>query len=771
MLGRLQAHAPKQSRYRLLGEIARGGMGAIIKIWDEDLRRTLAMKVVLGAQGEQGSGDTPAVPAKVLDRFLEEAQVTAQLDHPGIVPVHELGVDAQGQAFFTMRLVQGRDLEEVFDLVRRGAEDWTQGRATGVILKACEALAYAHNKNVIHRDLKPANIMVGRFGEVYVMDWGLARVLGAEDRADARPRPEPRAPQSIVLTERHAESSAGSPQLTMDGDVVGTPAYMPPEQARGDLAAMGPHSDVYSLGAILYHLLAGHMPFGHADHSGDAMAIWSKLQQGPPPKLETIARGAPQELVAICDKAMAREPGDRYPNMGAMAEDLQAYVEGRVVKAHRTGALVELRKWVSRNRAAAAATAAAAMALVAGFITSLVFFGEARANEVLAKAGEEQVKDTLARSLYEQGQAVRLAGGMGQVDRSLQLLSESARLVQRPRVDPHPGTTVVADESRTSAAELPTLPEIRTAALESLLLAESHQLGLTRLPRSVDGGYDRYGFLGAGSRFLMEMDISSRDNPGAPDRPLQLRMIDLDRMEETRSLTQSHFAGERPLALGPHGDRMVFSGDEGLRLWDLATERPVLSLPVPTQYVERFGQRWQPDRGTLSDSGRYYACQAQNGVALWDLQNAAAPVWVQAPGGFNGGWGDSYGVCFNRAETLVSLSGGSRVTIVDIAGAVVLADREFAQGLRSIARFAADDRVMVQLDRGTWDQVQLWDSHRDVIAVEFTTEGRSSHCQPAVSPDGNLAAFVSYRLGVVVHRLADGAEVLRCERMSEGTVG
>src|SRR5262245_35996380 len=168
-------------RYKLEGEIARGGMGAILRVWDEDLQRHLAMKVVLG-QGEAApSGKTPPVDSRRLARFLEEAQVTSQLDHPGIVPVHELGLDAKGCVYFTMKLVKGKTLKDVLDELAAGEGDWTQTRVLGVIQKVCDAMAYAHHKGVIHRDLKPTNVMVGRFGEVYVMDWGLARVLDRPD--------------------------------------------------------------------------------------------------------------------------------------------------------------------------------------------------------------------------------------------------------------------------------------------------------------------------------------------------------------------------------------------------------------------------------------------------------------------------------------------------------------------------------------------------------------------------------------------------------------
>jgi WD40 repeat protein/serine/threonine protein kinase len=355
VLERLQNRIGKESRYQILGEFARGGMGAILKVWDQDLRRTLAMKVVLGKAEPEEKGSTPAVDEKSLGRFLEEAQITGQLDHPGIVPVYELGMDTDGQVYFTMRLVKGIELGEVFELVREGKDGWTHARAVGTILKVCEAMAFAHSKDVIHRDLKPANIMVGKYGEVYVMDWGLARTKDAGDKKDLRLRPAPNESLSAVRTDRREESGSDSPLMTMDGDVVGTPGYMSPEQARGDLEAMGPPSDVYAIGAILYHLLAGHMPYAPPGSKLNAYGVWALVQNGPPMKLDAIANNAPVELIAICEKAMERQIADRYPDMGAMAEDLQAYIEGRVVKAHRTGAVVELKKWVSRNKPLAAA--------------------------------------------------------------------------------------------------------------------------------------------------------------------------------------------------------------------------------------------------------------------------------------------------------------------------------------------------------------------------------------------------------------------------------
>ncbi|MCA8979944.1 MAG: protein kinase, partial [Planctomycetes bacterium] len=338
------------ARYDRRREIARGGMGKIIEVWDGDLRRSLAMKVILGRK-RVGAAESE-VDDRRLSRFLEEAQITSQLDHPGIVPVHELGIDASGRVYFTMQLVEGRDLRAIFELASAEREGWTRTRVVSVLIRVCEAMAYAHSKGVVHRDLKPANIMVGRFGETYVMDWGLAKVLG---------RPEPtehdRDDESRVRTDRSDSSSDddGGALRTIDGDIVGTPAYMSPEQARGHMDRICAQSDVYSLGAMLYELLAGQMPYEPLGDKAPAHVILEAVRNGPPWALHKLDPDLPSELVAICEKAMARDIEDRYADMMDLAEDLRAYIENRTVAAYETGVWYEARKWIERNKSLAAA--------------------------------------------------------------------------------------------------------------------------------------------------------------------------------------------------------------------------------------------------------------------------------------------------------------------------------------------------------------------------------------------------------------------------------
>ncbi|MFN0242169.1 MAG: protein kinase domain-containing protein [Planctomycetota bacterium] len=393
VLDQLARSAPERRRYRMLGEVARGGMGVILRVWDEDLRRTLAMKVVLGAGGHVASGETPLVRPRTLGRFLTEAQVTGQLDHPGIVPVHELGLDAEGRVYFTMKLVKGRDLRQVLDLVRAEQDGWSSTRVLGVLLKVCDAMSFAHSRGIVHRDLKPANVMVGDYGEVYVMDWGVARVLRRDEVFDA-----------VDAAER-----LDVDPVTREGTVVGTPAYMSPEQARGASGELDERSDVYSVGAMLYHLLTGQAPFMPAGASTSGQVVLERVLAGPPGPVEDLAPDAPGEVIAICVKAMAREPALRYATMAELADDLRAFLEQRVVRAYERGALAELKKWIARNKAVAASVAALILAAIGAAFVFTAQENRAQRRELvrthleaasLARRGGawHEVLDSLARA-------------------------------------------------------------------------------------------------------------------------------------------------------------------------------------------------------------------------------------------------------------------------------------------------------------------------------------------------------------------------------------
>jgi len=399
IVARLRSRDHPFDRYRIGEQIGEGAMGRILKVRDEDLHRDMAMKVMKAAPPREGATSPSPYASQRLARFVDEAQITGQLDHPGIVPVHEIGLDPSGQVFFTMKLVRGRTLREVFDLAWKREEDWSTTRVLGALLKVCEAMSYAHEHKVIHRDLKPGNIMIGRFGEVLVMDWGLARLLDRPDPKDIRVRERAECPTTAFVSDRGHGTPAtpDSPLMTMDGDVIGTPAYMSPEQASGHIDRVGIQTDVYAIGAILYHLLARRMPYVEPGVAVDNYAIWRWVQVGPPTSLSKLAVDAPAELVAICERAMAREPSRRYASAQELGDDLRAYLETRVVRAYRVGPVVELRKWVARNRGTAV-LASAVVVLVIGAAVAFAWQERLRAKEALLAGDARQASDLLRRA-------------------------------------------------------------------------------------------------------------------------------------------------------------------------------------------------------------------------------------------------------------------------------------------------------------------------------------------------------------------------------------
>jgi len=320
-------------RYEDLGPIGTGGMGEVRRVRDVELNRTLAMKTL----------HAPLVgKASALSRFLDEAQATAQLQHPNIVPVHDLGTRPDGRLWFTMKEVRGRTLSDVVSEVHAvsayrwetGATGWTFRRLVNAFLSVCRAVGYAHERGVVHRDLKPSNVMVGALGETYVLDWGLAKIVGRPDVAAAEGELD------VVQTSRGGSDD----HRTQMGRVIGTPAYMPPEQARGEVDRIDARSDVYALGAMLYEILSGRAPY----EGSSAAAVLHQVLQGPPLPVgkaapvatiglfsthddEAPARSGPPlpgELVAACERAMAREAGDRFQGALELAAEVEAWLDG-----------------------------------------------------------------------------------------------------------------------------------------------------------------------------------------------------------------------------------------------------------------------------------------------------------------------------------------------------------------------------------------------------------------------------------------------------------
>lgn len=287
------ADAPdlSRTRYRLVGKLGQGGMGGVFCVEDTDLERRVALKLISVADSD---GTLSA-------RLLQEARVIAKLEHPGIVPVHDAGVLSDGRPYYTMKLVQGKRLDEYLGTTTNLSD------RLRIFMRICDPVAFAHAHGVLHRDLKPANVMIGPFGEVLVMDWGLSKVLQTAKAVIPR-----------VDQNSGPAGAASTSKETAHGSVLGTPGYMAPEQVRGD-TGLDQRADVYSLGTILQFLI------------GDALPV-------------------PKALAAIRQKATATDIADRYQTVPELASDVAHFLDGMSVSAYPEGLFGSSWRWIRRNQ-------------------------------------------------------------------------------------------------------------------------------------------------------------------------------------------------------------------------------------------------------------------------------------------------------------------------------------------------------------------------------------------------------------------------------------
>lgn len=438
-----------EARYQLHGEIARGGMGAIVKARDVDLGRSLAIKVLLDSHRENDA---------VVQRFIEEAQIGGQLQHPGIAPVYELGQMPDDRPFFSMKLVKGDTLAAI--LKERKRIESERGKLLGIFEQICQTMAYAHSRRVIHRDLKPANIMVGSFGEVQVMDWGLAKVMkvgGIADEKRARAsnlgqsviqtvRSGSHSPQASVGTRRGAGSASSDTQA---GSVMGTPAYMPPEQALGEVERLDERCDVFGLGAILCEILTGDPPYVSDDgHDLFRQAARGKLD-------ECFARldrcGADAALRNIVKCCLEPEVEDRTRNARELSTQITEYLESveqrlretEVERAAEATRAVEERK--RRRITTLLATSAVFLCTLcgAGWMWMQVQAGkrnEAKVAQLNEHLGNARLHQGLAQGENAQKRVSELQKAMKHAEQALELvdrdgLGESQRAEAQSLLD------------------------------------------------------------------------------------------------------------------------------------------------------------------------------------------------------------------------------------------------------------------------------------------------------------------------------------------------
>jgi eukaryotic-like serine/threonine-protein kinase len=354
-------------RFRVLRPHAQGGPGAVFVALDGELNREVALKQILDHHADDSISRT---------RFLIEAEITGGLEHPGIVPVYGLGHYGDGRPYYAMRFIRGDCLKEAIAAFHAdeslthdvGKRSLALRKLLRLFVDVCNAIDYAHGRGVLHRDLKPGNVIVGRYGETLVIDWGLAKPMGHSVAASQSEE------RTLIPS-----SSSGSAE-TLPGSAIGTPAYMSPEQAGGDLEKLGPRSDVYSLGATLYCLLTGKPPF----KGEDLGEILRAVQRGDFPKPRQVDPSIDRALEAVCLKAMATHLKDRHATARVLADDIERWAADEPTSAWAEPFSVRARRWMRQNRTTVTAASVALVALLFG--TASVLAVQTQANANLTKA-------------------------------------------------------------------------------------------------------------------------------------------------------------------------------------------------------------------------------------------------------------------------------------------------------------------------------------------------------------------------------------------------
>jgi serine/threonine-protein kinase len=356
-----------RTRYTLSRLHATGGIGRVWLAHDDRLGRDVALKELR----PERTGNPV-----VWGRFLKEAQITGQLEHPGIVPIYELGQRVDDQApFYTMRFIRGRTLSEAVAAFHRKRSQGEDGslelrELLTSFVGVCNAVAYAHSRGVLHRDLKPQNVVLGDYGEVMLLDWGLAKLMEQSEV------PEDPTPLAVA--------AEGDGEGTKQGQVLGTPAYMAPEQAEGRLDLLSPTTDVYGLGAILYEMLTGKAPFTGTETT----AVLRQVIHQTPARPCSVVPAAPAALEAVCLKALSKKSDERYSSAKELAADVQHFLAGEPVTAYREPLMVRAGRWVKRHRVLV--TSAVAAGLVALLALLLLLVLQARANSELLAANDRE---------------------------------------------------------------------------------------------------------------------------------------------------------------------------------------------------------------------------------------------------------------------------------------------------------------------------------------------------------------------------------------------
>ncbi len=656
----------ESSRFVPLRPHARGALGEVFIARDEELGRQVALKAI-----QDRHADDPRSRA----RFVREARITGNLEHPGVVPVYGLGCSSDGRPYYAMRFIEGESLSEAIERFHRDVDPRRDPGAAAVALHAlivrfidvCNAIDYAHGKGILHRDLKPSNIMLGPHGETLVVDWGLAkRMPGAEATAggesawlEAEPigeveerasGPEPRVSERV----------GGSALETMPGATLGTPAFMSPEQASGRPERLGPASDVYNLGATLYSLLTGRPAF----QDTNVAIVLTKVQRGEFPRPRAAAPGrVPRALEAICLRAMALRVEDRYPSAAALRADLERWIADEPVSARGETPLDRMSRWGRRRRAWVVAGTSLLCALVTGLSIATAVVNRAREGERSSRLRAEGLfehSEELAASL-EIDQALDFFE-RGATSRGMLHLARAAEIAPAGAVDLR---SALRANLAAWAARIYPLRQMASHG-ETVRAVAWNPLGKTALSAGerIVAGRSR------GEAWLWDVE-TGRPVGRALEHELPIVSAAINRdggliatgsIDKTARLWSSatgapvgpplrHDGPVRAVgfARGKGGAEVLLTASGAVvNVWSTSDGKPAGRLATPHVAIEALA---------VSGDGRVFATAGEDGAArVWDAESHV-PLGLPA---FNGA--NLRAVALNRDGTLLALGGDNQET-------------------------------------------------------------------------------------------------------------
>jgi WD40 repeat protein/tRNA A-37 threonylcarbamoyl transferase component Bud32 len=684
----VQPEAPGRYRLDANAEIGRGGIGRVLVAFDEFLGREIAVKELLGDTGSS----QPATPrtdamsrtSAAIARFLREARVTGQLEHPNIVPVYEVGQRPDGTFYYTMKLVRGRTLSRALSDCASLAD------RLGLLphyVDLCNAVAYAHSRGVVHRDIKTDNVMLGEFGETVVLDWGLAKVRGKKDI------------RGVEIARELAVLQDAKSGHTVDGSAIGTPAYMSPEQADGKVDEIDERSDVWSLGAVLYEILTGRPPF----EGFTPFEIIGKVLKDEVVAPKLVNAEVPAELSAVALKALTRDKAKRYQKAGDLSSEVQAYMTGGRISAYEYSSWELLQGFVAKHKVASALVGIIFALVVASSVVLYRAYGKAEAERL--RAEQEKARALHSEQLAELNLAAALEEKAEQLFADKRILS--SRIYSAAALVEHPCNALGLTSASACDARFPGGSDLRTRAVSNVYQSG---LGILAMPEWVAH---------VGSN-LAKVDISA-------DGRLLLTLSDDAKAElwDVRARKRLHTfdasvaARWRGAALSPDGSIVaVCQGDDTVALWNAAGER---KGELRQEGGKGRNLAFNPADGSLgvsSDDGAFTFWDTKTLVKLYAVDiGEAARAWAVSPSG----------------AQLVAITSHS-VSLWDVKSRRRLWVTEGIQG-GGRAAFSPDEKLLAVasvlrkieiLDLATGARLHTLTGHREaVFGVGFSPDGET----------------------------------------------